>query len=705
MPADPSFLHDYAATWRFQLGAPRSFGVAPDGTVLFLRSDPRSFEHALWEQTPDGAERRLLTAAELLGRSDTALSPAELARLERLRSAVRGIGTIAADSRLERLVIPLGGRLFLYSRTDARVTLLPAPAEGPTLDPRFSPDGLQIACVIAGDLWVYSLDGTWTRLTDTASETLTNGLPEFVAEEEMHRYVGYWWCPDSQHLAFEEVDHTGVERFFVADASAPERIPAANFYPRAGRQNVSVRLGVVPVTGGQVRWLGWDLVAFPYLAQVCWAARTVLLALVQDRGQQRQHLLRFTTGQPTPTVILVEEDPAWLNLYPSMPMVTHGPPGFLWISERDGAPCLEHRCPDGELLARLTPPELGLHLVSGVQGEEVVVVAGPDPGERALYAVPLRGGEARRLVGPPGVYQATVGSGGRVEIASTETGQTATWVRGDQRRLIKSVAQVPARLAELEYTTVSIPADDTGPARELRAMILRPREHTPGSRWPVLVYVYGGPHVQLVQRHAAAFHLQQWYADHGFVVVTMDARGTPGRGRAWERAIRGDVIRGPMADQIAGLHALAERYPEMDLNRVGIQGWSFGGYFSAMAVLRHPEVFHAAVVGAPVVDWADYDTHYTERYLGLPAENPDGYRNGNVLTWAAGLSRPLLLVHGTADDNVYFKHALRLSDALFRAGRSFEFLPLAGYTHMVPDPVVTFRLYERVIRFFMEKLR
>ena len=198
--------------------------------------------------------------------------------------------------------------------------------------------------------------------------------------------------------------------------------------------------------------------------------------------------------------------------------------------------------------------------------------------------------------------------------------------------------------------------------------------------------------------------LDQWLADQGFVVVAMDGRGTPGRSRDWERSISKHFGSVPLDDQVAGLRALGKRFPEMDLDRVGIVGWSFGGYLSALAVLKRPDVFKAAVAGAPVVDWLDYDTHYTERYLGLPDTNAAAYKEASLLTYAADLKRPLLLVHGTADDNVYFRHTLKLADALFREGKDFEVLPLSGLTHLVPDPVVTQRLYGRFAAYFGKHL-
>jgi dipeptidyl-peptidase-4 len=228
----------------------------------------------------------------------------------------------------------------------------------------------------------------------------------------------------------------------------------------------------------------------------------------------------------------------------------------------------------------------------------------------------------------------------------------------------------------------------------------------------VILSVYAGPGVQTVKATGVAFHLQQWMADHGYIVVTIDGRGTPGRGRAWERAWketdptkRGNLIDVALNDQVAGLKALGDRYREMDLSRVGVTGWSFGGYFAAMAVMRRPDIFDAGIAGAPVCDFADYDTHYTERYLGLPSANPEGYAASNVLTYCKDLEKPLLIIHGTSDDNVYFQHSLKMTEALFKSGREFEFLPLAGFTHMVPDPVVTSNLQMRMMNFFDRNLK
>jgi dipeptidyl-peptidase-4 len=337
-------------------------------------------------------------------------------------------------------------------------------------------------------------------------------------------------------------------------------------------------------------------------------------------------------------------------------------------------------------------------------GGSAWVLAGDDPTAPQLWRVPLdpAKGKPEALTREPGVHGAVFGRGHQISVRSLTVADgpprhTVVDRTGRPIATLRALAETPSVTPRIEFATV-------GP-RGFHAAILRPARFDPAARYPVILSVYGGPHVQVVMRSRNAFLLPQWFADHGFIVVSLDGRGTPGRGREWERVLKGDLSEIPLDDQVEGLRALAEKVPQMDLSRVGVYGWSFGGYFSAMATLRRPDVFRAGCAGAPVVDWHDYDTFYTERYMGLPDENPKGYEAASVLSYADRLERPLLIVHGTVDDNVYFVNSMKLTGALFRAGKPFEFLPLAGFTHMVPDPVVTERLYGRIERFFEEHVK
>ena len=715
--SDSAFIDQYAATYHFTLGRPTGIHVTPAGdAVLFLRSGPRSFVQDLFVfDTATRRERVLLRAADLLRGAEEKLSAEERARRERLRQVARGFASFQLSKDGQRMLIPLAGRLFVVERGAVRwaragaVTELESDA-GDAIDPQLSPDGTQAACVRQGDLFVTDIaSGRERRLTAGACDTLTHGLAEFVAQEEMDRFSGYWWSPDSRSIACETADLSKVEALHIADPVHPEAEPQSWRYPRAGAANAEVRLEILSLSGAPARPVEWDRWRYPYLAAVCWEKNAPLTLLVQNRRQTEEALLAVDerTGRAAP--LLIEKDAAWLNLDSGMPKWLADGGAFLWTSERGGAWQLELRARDGRLLRTLTSPGFGLRRVVHLDDDArtVCVQASPDPTQLALWRVPLDRGEPERVTGEPGLHGAVFGEGHEVfvhllEGPEREPAQTVERRDGSTIGTLHSVAETPLIAAQPLF--VEIGARGPAGSRRYHADIVAPHDFNSKRSWPVLVHVYGGPLSQMVQQSRHRYLLDQWIANHGFVVVSFDGRGTPGRGRAWERAIRGNLIDIPLDDQVEALQALGHTMPGLDLTRVGIFGWSFGGYFSAMAAMRRPDVFRAGVAGAPVTDWRDYDTHYTERYLDLPALNPRGYRAGSTLTWAPGLVRPLLVIHGTADDNVYFMHSLKLCDALFRAGRAFEFLPLPGFTHMVPDPVVTARLYSRIMQFFERHL-
>ena len=702
---DPKFIEQYAATLRFTLGTPQAFQFVPGGrAVLFLRSGPRSFVRDLYELDLGAGRERLLARAEtLLGGGEERLSPEEKARRERLRLTARGIAAYDLSEDGARVLVPLSGRLFVLDRRTGAVQPLPE-AGGFPLDARFSPDGTRVACVREGDLRVVDLaSGSERRLTTGGSKTLTHGLAEFVAQEEMGRREGYWWSPDSRTIAYEEADTAKVEVLHIADPMHPENAADAWPYPRPGRNNAEVRLGLVPAAGGATVWVSWDRESYPYLAAATWRQEGPLTVLVQNREQTEERLLAVEPASGQTRTLLVESDPAWLKLFPSVPRWLAGGAGFLWISERAGEPRLELRAADGSPRRWLTPEGFGLHTLLGVDpaGAWAYVNASADPTEDHVWRVPLGAGAPAVLTRGSGLHRAVWARDGGASVwIEAELSGARSWSvhRGDASAAgsLRSVGEQPPFSPNLELTTVGAPG--------YHAAIVRPRGFQPGRKVPVIVSVYGGPGVVVARSDPWDYLVEQWMADHGFILFKMDGRGTPGRGRAWERAIKGNLIDLQLADQVAGLAAAGARYPELDLSRAGIFGWSFGGYFSAMAAMRRPDVFKAAVAGAPVADWQDYDTHYTERYLGLPRQNAEGYRKSSVLTYCPDLRVPLLVVHGTADDNVYFVHSLKLTDALFRAGRPYEFLVLPGFTHMVPDPAVQRSLEERILGFLAAHL-
>jgi dipeptidyl-peptidase-4 len=715
-PADPpvasrtddALLEQIAATLEFRLGRPSGIWVAPDGKeVLFRRSPPRSFVADLYAfDVATGAERALVRTEVLLAGAAENLTAEERARRERMRLVTRGITSFSAAEDGSRLLIPLSGRLFVFERKGEQTRELAAP--GPAIDPSLSPDGKQVAFVTGGNLYVGAVaGGAARRLTQRESEAIENGLAEFVAQEEMGREHGYWWSPDSKFLAYQRTDSSQVETLYVADATHPERPPASFRYPRVGTPNAAVSLGIIAAAGGRTTWVEWDANDFPYLAAVSWQKNAPLTLLVQNRAQTVERLLAADPLSGRTRELLTEHDPAWLNLDGSQKMPRWTPDGkaFLWSTERKGAWELELRGADGAALATLVPAPLGYQDLIGmdVQRGAAWVSASADPRQSHIYRVPLDGSALTRVTSGESVNDAFVNdhTGVHVLASRDRTGslrQAALREDGSEAGTLTSLAEAPPSLPNPELLSITIDG------RKHEVAILRPRSFDPGRRYPVLLSVYGGPLATMVRLDPYAYLLDQWYADGGFIVVRGDGRGTPGRGRAWERAIHKDLVRVALEDQIAMLQSTAAVKPELDLQRVGILGWSFGGYLSAMAALLRPDVFAAAVAGAPVTEWRNYDTHYTERYLGLLNDNAAAYDSSSAVKHAAELRRPLLLVHGTTDDNVYFTHSLDLAQALFRAGKPFDMLPLAGFTHMVPDPVVKKALAHRVYDFFQKHL-
>lgn len=717
---DTRFLRDHAATRGFMLGRPVKAKPTPNGqTVLFLRSQPRVAKMSLFAfEVATKQTRELLTPEQLLKGAEEHLSPEEKARRERQRVSVGGFTDYQLSDDGAHVLLSLSSRLYVLTRATSHVRELKT-GKGTLLDPKFAPDSQSIAYVLDHDVYVYDLaSDRERRLTTGGSARLTHGLAEFVAQEEMGRFSGYWWSPDAKSIAYEEADASGVETWYVADPARPEQSPHPTFYPRPGKANVKVRLGIVPVTGGATVWVSWDAARYEYLASVRWDRHGPLTLAIQDRKQQELVLLRADPATGKTTVLLTEKDPAWLNLYQDVPHWLDDGKAFLWISDAQPAPELELRDREGKKVRVVAPASLGIRRIASVDEKKGVIFAEIDDGHPGT-TYPIRFSFREPLDKFDYQILTTVHPNPCVSTITCARDHSL-WVINQTTPGAMPHSTVfqpePARASELPSVAVAPGAVGFSPRVEFVkvgegsgffAALIRP--HDPRAldsrkKYPVLVDVYGGPHHLSVQAAMRNWLLPQWLADQGFIVVAIDNRGTPGRGRAWERAIYQKFGTVPLDDQVTALQALGQKFPELDLDRVGIYGWSFGGYLAAQAVMKRPDVYKAAVAGAPVVDWLDYDTHYTERYLGLPQESPTAYRDASLLTWAADLKRPLLLVHGTADDNVYFRHTLKLADALFRAGRDFDLLPLSGLTHMVPEPIVAERLWGRVVEHFKKHL-
>jgi dipeptidyl-peptidase 4 len=695
---DAQLLTDSAATYSFRLGLPVPLAVTADGAVLFRRTPPRSFASDLFElDAKTGAVKTLVTAAELLGAEDEHLSDAERARRERTRTATRGVVSIDVSGDGKLVLIPLGDKFTVLDRTTgARKQIDP---QGAFTDPHLSPDGSQIAFVRDGDLWAIASTGPAKRLTKHP-EGFEYATAEFVAQEELGRNRGFWWSPDGKQILFQRSDLREVDTVYVADARHPEKPPVPFKYPRAGTPNAIVDLGLVTVSGGEPQWIAWDLAKYPYLARVVWPQnpKAPLTIVVLSREQTDLAVITPLTKQ----TLIAEHDDAWINLNgeggigapKGAPMWLADGSSFLWANEASGTWQLERHTGDGKLDKVLTAPEFGFSELLGVNDGAAIVEASANPTRNDIWIVPLDGGAPSRLTDGAGYSTGGVDHG--VILIDTQHASGGRSITANNHEL-PSVAERP----KLVPTTVLEIMQVGG--REHRVSITRPRSFDPKQKYPVLVNVYGGPHKQMVLDARDQYVMDQFYADAGFIVVRSDNRGTPNRGRAWERAVSGDLLSAPLEDQVGALQAIGARYPELDMSRVGIFGWSFGGYMAALATLLRPDIFACGIAGAPVTDWAFYDTAYTERYMRTPEHNPKGYAATSALTHAAKLRRPLLIIHGITDDNVHLANTLALIEELYVAAKRAEVVLLSG-THMVPDPKLALAREQVQIDFFREHL-
>jgi dipeptidyl-peptidase-4 len=678
-PVD-SFPRQYARTRQFQLGEPRSFTVSPDGTrVVFLRSmagdDP---VHRLWVHDVATGEERCVADPSALGEPTGDLPPEERMRRERVRESAEGIVAYAVDRTVKTAVFALAGQLWVCDLGSGDSTRLQV--DGPVVDPRLDPSGQRVAYVRDRALWVRPRDGSSqpTRLVREDDAHVSWGLAEFVAAEEMDRTRGFWWSPDGQHLAVARVDVRPVQQWHIAHPVDPSSPPTVVRYPAAGTTNADVRLAVVGLDGTRVE-VEWDREGFEYLASVRWDADSPLTLVVQSRDQRAVRILAADPESGTTKVVREDTDPQWVDLSVGAPEWVDG--GRL-VSVLD-AQDTRRVAVDGEPTG---PPGLHVRHVVHAGGNGVVVVAsGDDPTALGVWRLPLDPSGAPALLSDPsGVTHAAGNDKALVFVARglDRSGAMTTVTGSGGTSTIRSCATAPQLVPRPQLLQL-------GP-RGLRAALLLPSAWQPEQGpLPVLLDPYGGPHAQRVLRSRGAFLVPQWFADQGFAVLVADGRGTPGRGHDWERAVAGDLAAGPLEDQVDALEAAVAARPDtLDPARVAIRGWSFGGFLAALAVLRRPDVFHAAVAGAPVTNWVLYDTHYTERYLGLPQEHPNAYRRSSLLEDAPRLSRPLLLIHGLADDNVVAAHTLQLSRALLEAGRPHTVLPLSGVTHITPQETV-----------------
>nr|WP_303795980.1 prolyl oligopeptidase family serine peptidase [Bifidobacterium catenulatum] len=791
------FPRKKARTLRFSCGAPRAARVIADGSrALFLRSDgPEDTVTSLWmsviDENGNASEMLLADPRTLLADADAEDVPAEeRARRERAREGGSGIVGYSTDASGNRVTFTINGQLFLTDIA-AGVTRAIAIEEDelkPVLNPRISPDGQHVmyttgTYLVNVDLSDTAFDmaaGDDDREIGDAISVVASipqdgewkiGLAEFAAGEEMDRYDGFWWSPDSKYVLFETYDESPEPIWHLSDPANPANPARSNRYPQALTANANVRLTLLELGfdsdnccyGAIANEVQWDHETYEYLAAVSWTSGPEPIILVQDRLQQHDQVLAIHVGEPIATMRDAEngftddEGDQVETFSIAIPEYAEGErPGgtrvleehgnAYWLDLIHGTPAFT---PNGRLICAMndmdadtncltvngmpfTPAGLQVREVLDVTDDDVLCVVqrtpeilpesdlpflwqsnAADHDARSFDVVSIRyDGTWEPLTYAPGQWTMSRAGNGCVvtgrgmddaavqmqhcmNIATTD--ENGTDVASMVVASIENHAETPGFTPNVHFTRLG--------ERGLYTAIVLPSassEYAHADTLPVLMKPYGGPGFQQVVESQSFYWDAQWWADQGYIVVTADGRGTTGRGPKWDRAIYETMKSVTLEDQVDAVRALPKALatlaaqenkessetaiPQPDLNRVAMIGWSYGGFLSALAVLEAPETFAAACAGAPPTDWTLYDTHYTERYLGL---DPAVYERNSIIADAPQLDRPLMLIHGFADDNVTIAHSLRLSQALMAAGRKHTFLPLTGITHMTNDETVT----------------
>ena len=687
-----TFPRQYARTQRFTLGDPRTISVSADGQrVAFARSragdDP---VNCLWVlDVATGEERLVADPLQLLDAiDDEALPTEERLRRERMREGASGITAYATDTAATVTAFALAGKLYVAGLLSGQARELVV--DGPVYDPRPDPVATRVAYVCGRTLRIAELDGSSWELAGDEQPEISWGSADFIAAEEMGRFRGYWWSPDGAAIAATRVDVDAVQRWYISDPANPDQPANEVRYPAAGTANAEVTLHVLALNGGSTEVM-WDRDTYPYLADVQWADAQRLLLTVQSRDQRSLMVLEAGALHGNTEPLFADGDTAWVELVPGTPSLLND--GVLVMTaDRDG---VRRLMVDG---AAVTPDEMQVRAVVSAHDDEVHFLANPVDDATVQHVWRWRtDGTLIALTDEPGIHSAIVG-GPTIVVRSAVLDEPGAVTRVLDGTTIASFTQQP-------LVTPNVTLRHYG-EHSLATAVLLPTGRSAGDGGPllpVLLDPYGGPHAQRVLHAHNTYLTSQWFADQGFAVVVSDGRGTPGRGSHWERSVHRDLASFPLDDQVAALAAAAADFP-LDLSKVAIRGWSFGGYLAALAVLRRPDVFHAAIAGAPVTEWRLYDTHYTERYLGDPSVDDTAYAANSLLPLAGQLTCPLLLVHGLADDNVVAAHTLQLSSALLAAGKPHEVLPLVGVTHMTPQEVVAENLLLHQLDFLQRSL-
>lgn len=689
----------------------RGLKISPDGArVTFLKGKESDYERLdLWEYHIESGKTRLLFDSDDLQSGKEELSDEEKARRERMRLKGSGIVSYQWSKDGKALLFPLGGDIYYHKIGDKSARKLFTSKEFET-DIKFSPKANYVSYIRDQNLFVFHIkSGKETQLTTDGGGIIKNAMAEFVAQEEMGRMTGYWWSDDESKIAFTQVDESPVEEVTRSEIYADEIKMITQRYPFAGKRNVEIKLGVIQLNNKKVRWVDLGKNKDIYLPRVKWTHDNNQLTFQwQSRDQKHLKLKRVSLPSMKQKTLIEEKSNTWLNLHSDLRFLKDNK-HFVWASERDGFKHLYLYTLNGKLVRQLTQGDWVVDEIENIdEAKGIVYFTGrkDTPLERHLYSVDLKGKDYKKITNKNGFHSIDFSKDSQSYInnfsstttphqvsLNSSTGQHLAWLSENKVDKKHPLSDYMSDLIQPEFG--SFKTEDNA---KLYYRLYKPANFNPKEKYPVMVFLYGGPHAQMVKNSWGNYFLQ-YMAQNGYVVFTIDNRGSNYRGKKFEDPIyraMGDI---EVKDQVAGvkfLHSLAW----VNKNKIGVHGHSYGGYMTLMTMFKAPEYFKVGVAGAPVTDWALYDTHYTERYMGNPQVDKEAYEKSSVFPYATKLTGSLLIYHGMADDNVLFKNSTRLYKTLQDNNIPFYMMDYPGKKHSIRGKTTQMHRANMIKNFF-----
>ncbi|MGS2719247.1 DPP IV N-terminal domain-containing protein [Paraglaciecola aestuariivivens] len=694
----------------------RNLKVSPDGKrVTFLQGKQSDYERLdLWEYNIRTGKTQLLFDSDDLSSGPEILSDEEKARRERMRLSGSGIVSYQWSADGKALLFPLAGDAYYFRLGDKKAQQV-LDTEAFETDLKLSPKGNYLSYVRDQDLYIKHIKtGQETRLTHDGQGPIKNAMAEFVAQEEMKRMTGYWWSPDESHIAFTQIDESPVELITRSEIYADSIKMITQRYPSAGTNNVLIKLAVVNIKNQQKQWVDLGQEQDIYLARVNWMKDSHTLTYqVQDRSQQNLSLKAFNIKDKSQSTLLNESSKTWVNLNEDLRFL-NDKKHFIWASEKSGFKHLYLHKNNGEEVRQLTKGKWVVDKIEAVDDKRGLVYftgRADTPIEKHLYKVALAGGQISKVTQRDGFHNIAFSKDASVYVDSFSTtntpqqvslhkanGQQLTWLNEN-----KIDENHPLKPYQQNWVTPKLSSFNTQDGTEIFYRLYEPKNKA--KKHPVIVYLYGGPGAQVVKDSWGGNRglLMQYWANKGYVVFSIDNRGSEARGKAFEDPLYKKMGSVELADQVEGVKFL-HTLPYVDKNRIGVYGHSYGGYMTLMAMFKAGEYFQAGVSGAPVTDWGLYDTHYTERFMGHPKTDAQAYQASSVFPYAKNLKGNLLIYHGMADDNVLFTNSTKLYKHLQDLAIPFESMDYPGKKHSIRGKNTGIHLYKTITNFFDKHL-